>query len=241
MLDKESQRHSGSRITPFLFGDVVILKETQFVSLMRSEVIFLPDVGHHDSLSFKLERKANGVYPYERSRSDWSMIRRVGEYEDLPRETKELLFPYRRGVVINGFHWDLGVSLLDKEGAQTIRSILQGNLEKVPLSVGLGTKTLIEKFFGSSYNKWRVLVHRSASWSTWEMIGSFGDEAKARCAFETSISESKRNPPKMLRHGVYENTGQINVVVLYQGFEERAYWSILVGQGEEEGEGALNR
>jgi len=29
-----------------------------------------------------------------------------------------------------------------------------------------------------------------------------------------------------------ENTGQINVVVLYQGFEKRDYWSYLVGQGE---------
>ena len=225
-------KQSSSKSSPFSFGDIVIPKGERFVDIMHSEVIYLPDGGYDDAHSFQLSRRTSGVYPFESSMSDWSMLKRVGRYIDLPDEVKQLLGPYRRGVVINGSHEDIGIDFLDKKESYTIQLVLHGHGDSDDIPVGLGTQSLIKKFFRTAHDNWRVFVHRKEDWCTWDMHGPYADEEKARRVFAESIEESKRNPPRELRRGVYENTGQINVVVLYQGFDKRDYWSYLVGQGE---------
>jgi hypothetical protein len=236
MLTIERPKQSNSRPGPFSFGDVVIPKGERFVDICHSEVIFLPDLGCRAALSFQIAHRIKGIDPFVQSNSDWNMLKRVGRYAELPDEVKQLIQPYRKGVVINGTHFDMGVNLFEEDEIEILKARYKGDSTHWD-DLGLGNQSLYEKFFGTAQSKWRVFVHLKEDWSTWNMYGPFDREEKARLAFERYIEESKCNPPRLLRHGVYENKGQINVVVLYQGFDMREYWSCLVGQGENDAGG----
>ena len=225
------RKQSTSKSSPFFFGDIVIPREERFVDILHSEVIYLPDGGYDDAHSFQLACRTDGIFPFERSLSDWNTLKRVGRCEDLPEGLKRVLEPYRMGVVINGYHWITGVYIFKDEETKVFQFLLEGNAARLT-ELDLGTQSLYERFFCKKKDEWRIFSHRKESWSTWDMCGPFADEEKARRVFAECVEESKRNPPRELRRGVYENTGQINVVVLYQGFDKRDYWSYLVGQGE---------
>jgi len=225
------RERSEAREAPFRFGDVVIAVEDRFVDIRHSEVLHLPDTGNGDALAFCIAHPAEGRFPYECSDSDWNTIKRVGEYSDLPDDVKKNLEPYRKGVVVNGLHSDKGIDIFDDSERMLLREVVDEPSTRNSI-LGTGTHILFKSFYSTEYKKWRVFTHRRADWSTWDMLGPFDNESSARQAFESSIEESKRNPPLLLRHGVYENTGQINVVVLYEGLEKRDYWTFLIGQGE---------
>mgnify|MGYP001566828789 CR=1 FL=1 len=220
-------------IAPFHFGDVVVAREASFVSVQQSEVIYLPDTGSDAALSFQMAQRTSGPYPFERATSDWRSIKRIGGHELLPKNVRLFLEPYRRGVVVNGSHWDTGVCLFPVEEKGMIEAIVQGDSSQLD-KVGLGSQDLLARFFGDSPEQWRVLVHRNDDWATWEMFGPCAHETEASHVFAECVEESQRNPPMLLRRGVYANTGQINAVVLYRGTRESRYWSYLVGQGENE-------
>jgi len=231
MLTIERPTQPDSSSAPFCFGDVVVPRGEKFVDISHSEVIILPDLGCRAALSFQIEHRIKGVDAFVQSNSDWNMLKRVGRYVELPEEVKQLIQPYRKGVVINGTHFDKGVNLFDDDDVTIFKNLVDGNFSQWD-DLGLGTQAQYKKFFATAQSKWRVFVHKKEDWSTWDMHGPFDREEKARLAFDKNIEESRRNPPRLLRHGVYENNGQINVVVLYQGFDKREYWSCLVGQGE---------
>jgi hypothetical protein len=218
-------------VVPFKWGDIVRVKDEDSYA---DEVVVLPDCPGGEALTITVPNDRPKPHPMRPTFRNWRSIRRVGDYSSLELEFRQTLEPYRKGVYINNLHWDMGVSSLFGDDEELFIAYMRGNHElHSQISASLGGMKVLRAFWGSELTKWRVFIHRKCNWNHWEMCGPFS-ERSARQSLAECQKEALESPPKRLRHGVYWNTGQINVVVIYNGLDKVSSFSSLVGQGESE-------
>ena len=99
------------------------------------------------------------------------------------------------------------------------------------MAANLGSMKLLKQFWSDQLTDWRVFIHRGFNWNHWEMFGPFPIQSRADAVFEEERHKGISNPPRRIRHGVYENTGQTNTVLLYHGLDVVSEYVLVIGQG----------
>ena len=189
----------------------------------------MPDNGFGESFTLDLNdlRTISKVYP--RTTRLWNDLKFVSDVSSIETSSLRLLERLRRGVCIYSFHWDEGINLFEDD---IFFRHLRGDKSVMDqVAADLGGQKLVKEFWSEKFTEWRVFVHKNILWNHWEMFGPFLSQTQAEEVFQIEKQKGINNPPKRIRHGIYHNTGQINTVLLYEGFNLVSEFILTVGQG----------